>query len=335
MEILKRYNNFLKKITISFSLFFINFININQKFFFENHRKLNYCHNYGLFVYDYHYLLNKPFPFVNLGDYIQSLAALQYLPKNCMPILIERDTFQYYYGPKIKLIVNGWFRIQEGNKFTSEHIMPLYLSYHINNNCDDQRLIEQLKKFQPIGCRDINTYNLLIKKGIKSYFSSCLTTTLDINYYKGENLRTEEIIFTDFKFGSFPKIDNFIKSLKEYNYNNITYLTHFYRINISHLERFRIANNHLKKYARAKLVITTRIHAALPCLSLKTPVILVNKKYDKKRFGGLYTLLNTIGMNSKNKFEINVNINERGLVFNSDKYLYYSNKLKNYIKKNF
>ena len=40
-------------------------------------------------------------------------------------------------------------------------------------------------------------------------------------------------------------------------------------------------------------------------------------------------------MNSKNKFDINVNINERGLDFNSDKYLYYSNKLKNYIKKNF
>lgn len=260
---------------------------------------------------------------------------MQYLPKNCKPILIERDTFQYYYGPKIKIIVNGWFKIQESNKFTSEQIMPFYLSYHINNNCDDQRMIGNLKKFEPIGCRDINTYKLLMKKGIKSYFSSWLTTILDINYYKGDKLRTEKIIFTDFKFGSFLKIDNFLKSLKEYNYNNITYLTHKYKTNISHLEGFRIANNYLKKYARAKLVITTRIHDALPCLSIKTPVILVDKKYDKKRYEGLYMLLNTIGMNSKNKFEINVNINDRGLVFNSDKYLYYSIKLKEYLKKNF
>jgi len=40
------------------------------------------------------------------------------------------------------------------------------------------------------------------------------------------------------------------------------------------------------KYARAKLVITIRIHAALPCLALNTPVILVNKNFNK-RFPGL------------------------------------------------
>ena len=53
-------------------------------------------------IYDYYYegKLNCP----NIGDYIQSLAALQYLPKNCKPYFVDRDMIQFYHGPKIKLI---------------------------------------------------------------------------------------------------------------------------------------------------------------------------------------------------------------------------------------
>ena len=49
----------------------------------------------------------------NIGDYIQSLTALQYLPKNCKPYLVDRDTIQFYKGPKIKLIMNSWNRIRK------------------------------------------------------------------------------------------------------------------------------------------------------------------------------------------------------------------------------
>lgn len=316
---------------------YINYkLNFKKKIeFFYEQKKHDYCNNYGLFVYDYVYSLVKPMKTLNIGDYIQSLAAYQYLPKNCMPILIDRDTIQYYHGPKVKLIMNGWFLIKEGNKFASEQIEPYYISLHINNNIADKRIIEYLKKYEPIGCRDTGTYKLLKKKGINAYFSSCLTTTLDINYYKTKNLRTEEIIFTNFKYGYYSKADLFIKNLKGYNFSNITYLSHGFSTKINHLERFRIADNILKKYAKAKLVITTKIHAALPCLALKTPVILVNKKYDSRRFGGLYNLLNTIGINSKGNFEIKVKLNKKGLVINPNQYLKYSIKLKKLLKDKF
>ena len=102
---------------------------------------------------------------INIGDYIQSIAALQFLPKNCAPILIDRDTIQYYHGPKLKLIVNGWFGIKEGNRFTSEQIRPFYISFHIQNGASiDIRMINHLKNYQPIGCRDYYTYNLLLIK---------------------------------------------------------------------------------------------------------------------------------------------------------------------------
>ena len=98
------------------------------------------------------------------------------------------------------------------------------------------------------------------------------------------------------------------------------------------LERFKLAKSLLYKYARAKLVISNRIHAALPFLALKTPVILINKIYDYNRFPGIYELLNTVGINSKKKFEIRVNIDENGIIFNSKNYLVHANKLKKLLK---
>ena len=88
----------------------------------------------------------------------------------------------------------------------------------------------------------------------------------------------------------------------------------------------------MDKYARAKLVISTRLHGSLPCLAFNTPVIFINRKYDYRRFPGLYELLNTIGINSEGKFEIKVNIDDKGFVFNSKDYLEYSEKLKKYLE---
>ena len=55
-------------------------------------------------IYEYHNKENIG----NIGDYIQSLAALEYLPKNCKPYFVDRDTIKFYNGPKVKLIMNSW-----------------------------------------------------------------------------------------------------------------------------------------------------------------------------------------------------------------------------------
>ena len=332
-----KYNIYIKFILIFasiilFRILFHYYKKDNLFFEYENAKNKEYCKSNALLVYDYVYSLQKPHKYVNIGDYIQSLAALQYIPKKCKPIFIERDTIQYYYGPKAKLIMNGWFNIQEGNKYPSDSINPIYISYHLEKSINDNSMVQQLKKYQPIGCRDKFSLNLLLKHDIQAYFSSCLTTTLDITYFQKESYRNNEILFTDYKFGYYEKADKYIQNLKAYNFSNITFLTHEYSTNLNHIERFKIANNLLKKYARAKLVITTRIHSALPCLALKTPAILINKIYDKYRFDGLYELLNTIAINSKGNFEINVNLNKSGFVYNSDKYLNYSLKLKKRLK---
>jgi polysaccharide pyruvyl transferase WcaK-like protein len=224
--------------------------------------------------------------------------------------------------------MNSWNIIEKGNRKVPSNIYPIYLSYHISNIKNiDSITLNNLKKNEPIGCRDKFTQKYLQKKGINSYFSSCLTTTLDINFAVNQIERTNDIIFVDFRFGEFPKADKFIKSLKAYNFSNIKYKRHMIKSQYSHLQRFKIAKQLLDQYARAKLVISTRIHGALPCLALKTPIIFVNKKYDI-RYPGLYELLNTVGINSKGKFEINVKLNNNNYVVNPTNYLQYAHRLK-------
>ena len=154
-----------------------------------------------------------------------------------------------------------------------------------------------------------------------------MTTTLDIDYMANESERTNDIIFVDYKFGYNKKIDEYIKSLKVYNFSKIIYTHHNFNLKLPLFKRFKMAKNLLDKYARAKLVISTRLHAALPSLALNTPIIFVNKLFDI-RFYGLYELFNTVGINSKGTFEIKVKLNENNYVVNPKEYLEYSKKLK-------
>ncbi|HBR2890425.1 TPA: polysaccharide pyruvyl transferase family protein, partial [Klebsiella pneumoniae] len=65
---------------------------------------------------------------------------------------------------------------------------------------------------------------------------------------------------------------------------------------------FKMADEYLKRLASAKLVVTSRIHTALPCLAIGTPVIFVNggfkTKVDNCRFDGLFDFFNRIDIDS-------------------------------------
>lgn len=322
-------------LSIIFLLYYNNFLSYHLKnnifFFLSAEKKLKECKNYAIFIYNYPFD-DKNLEYGNIGDYIQSLAALQFLPKNCKPIFIDRDEIDNYNGEKAIIIMNGWYRIKNKKRFISPNLLPIFISIHISNPENiDSYFINNIKKFEPIGCRDTFTLNALKKHGINSYFSSCLTTTMDINYLVNDEQRNDEIIFIDYNFGYDDKIDNYIKSLKEYNFSRVTYVTHKFKLKLTQTERFNCAKNLINKYARAKLIITTRIHGALPCLALNTPFIFVNKQFDR-RFYGIYQLFNTVGINSTGNFNINVLLNENNLIINPKAFLKYANKLKNIFK---
>ena len=116
----------------------------------------------------------------NIGDNVQSLAARQYLPQ--VDTFINRETMADFQGPETQLILNGWFTHNPEHWVPAKNIKPLFVSFHLNSSAADRMLSEKgvayLKNHEPIGCRDRHTVRLLESKGIKAYFTGCLTLTL-------------------------------------------------------------------------------------------------------------------------------------------------------------
>ena len=290
----------------------------------------------------------------NIGDYIQSLAANQFLPK--VDELISREELDSYNGDHVKMIMNGWFLHEPKHWPPSDKIIPLFVSFHLNSVSysllEKEDVIRYFKKHEPIGCRDHETVRKLNSKGIKAFFSGCLTLTLGNTYMT--KIRNSEIYFVDphFKYKKniaslisylvilisnysvVSKIsykllskNNFINMLKsaafyiQYSkvFDNATlmnsfYITHYVRENNfkNEDEKFNYARMLLKKYSEAKLVITSRIHCALPCLSMETPVLYIDDM-DKEltsscRLDGIFGLFNIIKYNNGKLEPINLDI---------------------------
>ncbi len=277
------------------------------------------------------YYLSKGGVYKNIGDYIQSLAAEQFI--HGMENLVEREHLHEYQGEKLKMILNGWFMHQPENFPPSSDIEPLFVSFHINPKQAEALLrpetVEYLKKYAPIGCRDQNTVELLKEKGVDAYFSGCLTLTLGETYQSTEKLRrkgngraclVDPYIprprgmkrCLDFLFYAVKhpvKIGKIYRNMKRSNWKKadrigslklLLYAVSFYRvysklftddvllegeyINHSPLEssfksekeKFDYADYLLKKYAASPLVITSRIHCALPCTAMGARVCFVN-----------------------------------------------------------
>ena len=79
--------------------------------------------------------------FPNIGDYIQSLAALQYIEGNF--ITIDRERMDVYDGDEVKLICNGWFMSDSVHWPPSKKINPLFVAFHITPDAKENILSEQ------------------------------------------------------------------------------------------------------------------------------------------------------------------------------------------------
>lgn len=290
-----------------------------------------------IFCYNYEHYKNYKPQTVNIGDYIQSIAANQFVNSS---YFIDRDhlidlPLQGYS------IVNGWFYLDNYRHRFCDRTLPV--SLHINN-IDDlgiDKAVESLKECMPVGCRDFSTYEYLRKKKIDAYFSSCLTTTLDYKFLSN-NLHRKGIIFVDvnkniFKLNRvFPlnrslsilRLRELIKNLlSAYNDSPIDYLYTDLPITTPVSECFDFAKSLIKKYSSAELIVTTRLHCALPCLALGTPVLLIGDNYDSLRFNGLTDFINT-AIFHKNKLLIDIST-DKGKIVNNNKHQPYSESLKN------
>lgn len=238
----------------------------------------------------------------NIGDDIQSYVAIRFLPK--IDYYIEREKLDLFIPKKkeyILTIMNGWFLHSKINFPLSPYIYPIYISTHFSaynsGGITDEYLNDfskkHLSKYAPIGCRDTGTMELLKKKDIPNYFSGCLTLTIE----RDKKIKKEDYIC----------IVDIDEKAEKYVYDNFSSQTKIvkrtHKLNkeenrkLSWEERFKNVKALLDVYQGAKLVITSRLHCALPCLALGTPVLLLydeDKLYTKDRLSDYAKLVNSL-----------------------------------------
>lgn len=231
---------------------------------------------------------------VNLGDEIQTIAALRFLPR--VDSWVDRERLSKFRGVRgHKIILNGWFLHRPEHWPLAKSLKPLITSFHITKeivpafnrtgmSATDAILgpvgLDYLRQHQPIGARDLHTLSLLQNAGVEAYFSGCLTLTLDMN---DAGPRDDAVIAVD--------VSDDVFSFLSRRCDGPVFRIEHDDTETAGPARFEKARALLRRYATARLVVTTRLHCALPCLALGTPVLHIEEAADHYRFDGLRDFL--------------------------------------------
>ena len=249
----------------------------------------------------------------NLGDDIQTLAAINLLKKHGIDDFefVNRERLAIYSGPPVRLIMNGWFTHRMDFFPPSPMIRPLFISFHWSRSKEDLTKHKRyFKKYEPIGCRDLHTVNLFQSIGVEAFFTGCLTLTFDEVKEKTDKIYKVDV--NNPRASYIPRININLDSIPnaEVISNQLTKILYDSKV------RLNLAQELLDKYRKAKLVVTSRLHCALPCRAFNTDVIFVHKKYNSDiRFGGLHDYLNGYnGQNEGNKLDMSYRKSDRDLL---------------------
>jgi hypothetical protein len=219
----------------------------------------------------------------NLGDEIQTIAALQYAVQDAT--VIDKDNPAILDGGR--LLCTGWITHKPWNwpplgqyssLVTSIHLAtrahrPRFLSRMSNDWFYKEPMYNWLKQNEPIGARDTATLKILQRGNIDAYLSRCLTLTL-----ARPNVEVEDnlIVLVDVD----ESIATKIKNAKQ---GRVVEYSHEVDASTSQEERMQLARKSLDMLARADFVITTRLHAALPSAAFGSKVVLINHGTDEER----------------------------------------------------
>lgn len=256
---------------------------------------------YGVLTY------NKPVRpgsknWCNLGDPIQSYAMIKLYEDMGISqeniIRINRYMTKSYDGDYVVLPFNCYNMVfnQYKHQFdtlpVSDKIIPVFTSFHLHSRRLDKDIIEQLRRFEPIGCRDEETMILLRNQDVRAYLSGCVTATLPRRKNapkKGKNY------FVDCPESIFKYVPKDIMENAEIT-THLPYMPRssesLYLTDEEERNYYNLGVNQLKLYENnANLIITSRLHVATPCMAMGIPVILVSENFDG-RFSWIDKYLN-------------------------------------------
>lgn len=230
----------------------------------------------------------------NIGDDIQTYAQWKFLPR--VDYWIDRESLNLFCpneNEKVALIMNAWFMYSPQNWPPSPYIFPLFVSVHFSKyhvqwlklkNDTYSFAQDYLRANAPIGCREVSTLQTLQELGIDAYFSGCLTLTLQ----PFPNIEKQDYIcLVDVSQDVADYVKNKGYPVRVMSHNQIN------AAKMTPEKRLEQAEEYLKIYQSARCVLTSRLHCALPCTGLGTPVLVLYSPEFEERFSGLKEFLHT------------------------------------------
>ncbi len=210
----------------------------------------------------------------NIGETIIDLAMdeiYQYMgiTQNDMVCINKPDISSYDGEPVILPIVKGYPQCQCISKAFSENIIPVFLCWSLLDGAINPKDIPWLKAHEPIGCRDEHTLNECLQNGIRAYLNGCITICFPhLEQYN----KNGKVYLVDVQ----PELEKYIpEELKQ----GAVRMTHL----IPEGELWEDTKDLLEEYAAsAKLVITSRLHAAIPCTAMGIPVIFAKNDFPSR-----------------------------------------------------
>ena len=230
---------------------------------------------------------------INIGNEIQHYYAIVQLyremgitDRDIVPVSYsERASFSLDGNEKLILPINeALFYIGDDRQFSlpfplHDNVIPVFLGISLLGRTalpDD--VIDYMRKFEPVGCRDEFTMEFLKSFGIEAYLFGCVSLTLPLRPHSDHADKFFLVDIPDEFRDYIPK--NILKDeiivekthgLPEENkYPNA-------------IRRFKICDELLKSYAKdAKIVVTSRLHCVLPCIAMGIPVIYVSENHSKR-----------------------------------------------------
>ncbi len=210
---------------------------------------------------------------ISLGDIFECLAIRNIY--NQMGIANEEliSCCQYdledYKGEYVVLPIN----IYSLNVNYSRRILPCFLGLTIGGIQNiSERNINMLRRFQPVGCRDERTMRKLIEDyGIDAYLQGCLVATFP---EREQNLPSQnKVFFVDPNAG----IKDYIP--KEL-FDNYEFFSHDFYVNsedeLCKDGIYEFGKKAIEMYSKeARLIVTSKYHAAIIAMALGIPVILI------------------------------------------------------------
>lgn len=241
-----------------------------------------------------HYLKNDSFvdkenAIANLGDSIQALAMdsiYEQIGIGKEEIrYIKRDFANTYTGELTDVVLYTEFikdnvakRLSVSDKIRIKSIVSavFYNDFSALNEGFSESY-DLIKKLQPIGARDEKSLKILKKNGIESYLTGCFTICFP---RRTQIPKKKKVFLVDIPKSLEPYIPEEIKKEAEY----LSHATQIKKYPVDLAENNRLeeeAKKLLDKYKNeATLVVTGRLHAALPCIAMGIPVIFACDNLD-------------------------------------------------------